>query len=134
MTVQTRLTVYHDGHCPICRREINWLSSRNTAGLVAFQDIHADDFDAHVLGISHEALMAEIHGLTAEGELIKGIDVFQHAYTAVGLGWIVAPLRWSWTRPVFIRLYSIFARYRVPFTSRFLKSECGQGQCRNIHL
>lgn len=130
MSTHTKLTLFYDGFCPICQREIAWLQSRNHHNALMFQEIHAEDFDPSSLGVSLEDLMAEIHGVTEEGLLIKGIDVFYLSYQAVGLAWLVAPLQWPWTRPICLRAYAIFARYRLPITARFLKRHCQQGQCR----
>lgn len=130
MSTYTKLTLFYDGYCPICQREIAWLQSRNQRGLLIFQEIHAEDFDPEKLGFSLEELMAEIHGVTDQGLMIKGVDVFYLAYKAVGLAWLVAPLQWSWSRPIFLWAYSIFARYRLPLTARFFKRHCQQGQCK----
>ena len=87
------ITILYDGQCPICSREIAWLCNRASCHL-DFQDVHADGFDPATLGVSLNDLLAEIHGIGADGSLIKGIDVFAIAYSAAGLTWLAAPLRW----------------------------------------
>ena len=119
------LTLLYDGQCPLCRREIAWMRTRNGRGLLGFQDIHAADFEASALGVSVEQLMAEIHGINTDGSLIKGIDVFAIAYSAVGFGWLAAAIRSRWLRPVFKCLYAWFARYR----RRLKRTNCQTGQC-----
>lgn len=123
------ITILYDGHCPICSREIAWLRNREPCRL-AFQDVHADGFDLTILGVSLNDLLAEIHGIRADGSLIKGIDVFAIAYSAAGLKWLVAPLRCSWSRPLLKWLYSWFARYRKPLASLWGGKSCEDGQCR----
>ncbi len=36
----TRLMVYYDGQCPVCRREIALYRRLDTAGAVAWRDLH----------------------------------------------------------------------------------------------
>ena len=129
MPPQPVMTILYDGHCPLCSREIAWLRNRESCHL-AFQDVHADGFDPTILGVSLNDLLAEIHGINAEGALIKGIDVFAIAYSAAGLEWLAAPLRWSWSRPVLKWFYSWFARYRTPLASLWFGKSCQNSQCR----
>lgn len=123
------LTILYDGHCPICRREIVWLASRNKQGLLAFQDVQQTGFDVSALGVSLDDLLREIYGITSDQRLIKGIDVFAIAYAAAGLSWLAAPLRWRWTRPIFRRLYGWFAQHRSQLAGVF-EPVCSDGQCQ----
>lgn len=124
------LTIFYDGHCPICSREIAWLRARNSRCRLDFQDIYADGFDSTTLGVSIGDLLAEIHGVTADGRLIQGIDVFAIAYSSVGLEWLAAPLQWPLSRRLFARLYSWFARYRRRLGGLCQGKPCQNDQCR----
>ncbi len=123
------LTLFYDSHCPICAGEIAWLQRRNSLGRVVFQDIHAAGFDTSALGVSREELLAEMHAVNAAGHLLKGIDVFALLYAALDLPWLAAPLQWWWSRPLFIRLYAWFARYRTRLASFWPGKSCHDGQC-----
>lgn len=105
--------LFYDGQCPLCCREVAWLRARNRCGKLRLQDIHAPDFDPAIYATSMEALMAEIHGLLPDGRLVKGMDAFYAAYSAVGLGWLMAPTRWPLLKDIFDRLYLWFARHRL---------------------
>lgn len=109
---RTELTLLYDGLCPICRKEVAWLKRLNSEQKIAFQDINAADFNASQYGISHQLLMAEIHALKANGQLIKGMPVFRALYQAVGLGWLLAPTGWPLLKPLFDWLYQYFAKHR----------------------
>ncbi len=126
---QPVMTILYDGQCPLCSREIAWLRNREPCQL-AFQDVHADGFDPTILGVSLNDLLAEIHGINAEGALIKGIDVFAIAYSVAGLAWLAAPMRWSWSHPLLKWLYAWFARYRTPLAGLWFGKSCQNGQCR----
>ena len=39
-------------------------------------------------GLTFPVAMETIHGITAAGEVLTGVQVFQKAYKAVGLGWV----------------------------------------------
>ncbi|WP_431064782.1 thiol-disulfide oxidoreductase DCC family protein [Methylotuvimicrobium sp.] len=123
-------TLFYDGHCPICQKEVAWLRRKNQKGRLAFQDIQDENFDPQVYGKTFDDFMAEIHGLYPDGRLIKGVEVFCAAYSAVGLGWLAAPMRWRLLRPLFDRLYAGFARHRLRLGSRFGKKTCDEDRCR----
>lgn len=120
----------YDGHCPICRKEVAWLRWKNKQGRLGLQDINDAGFDPAVYGTTHDALMAEIHGVYQDGRLIKGVDVFCAAYQAVGLGWLIEPMRWPLLKPLFNGFYGAFARHRLKLGRWLSKRFCDQGNFR----
>lgn len=120
----------YDGQCPICQKEVAWLRWKNKPGRLGLQDINDAGFDASAYGTTHDALMAEIHGVYPDGRVIKGVDVFCVAYHAVGLGWLMAPMRWPLLKPLCNGLYGLFARHRLQLGQWFSKRSCDQGHCR----
>ena len=91
-------------------------------------DIAAPDFDASRYGRSQEELMARIHGVTPDGSVVEGVEVFRRAYEAVGRGWLL-----SWTRLPLLRsladaAYRWFARNRLRLTGR--TADCSEDVCR----
>ena len=122
-------TLLYDGLCPICQKEVAWLSRWNKNRRLALQDINATDFQPEQFGKTHEELMAEIHGITANGQIIKGVPVFYAAYHAVGLGWLMAPTTWPISRGLFAWFYQLFAKHRLRLGAWFGGSRCAEGQC-----
>ncbi|MEM6329425.1 MAG: DUF393 domain-containing protein [Planctomycetota bacterium] len=110
--------VFFDGDCPLCLREINMLRRMDKAEKIRFTDIAAEGFDTAAVGIDMPTLMAEIHGRLPTGEIITGVEVFRRLYSAVGLGWAVAPTRWPGVRQVLDIAYRFFAKYRLRLTGR----------------
>jgi predicted DCC family thiol-disulfide oxidoreductase YuxK len=111
--------VLFDGECPLCRREIAALRRLDRGrGRAAFEDISAPGFDPSRYGLDRETLMSRIHGVLPDGRVIEGVEVFRRLYSAVGLGWIVAPTRWPVLRPLVDAAYRAFARNRLRLTGR----------------
>ena len=103
-------TLYYDGHCPLCTREVGKLGALNDGGL-RLVDIHEVEEDGLP---SRDTLLRDLHMRTAEGDLLVGIDAnvaaWQHTRYGVFLRW----LRWPIIRTVSTRVYAFWAarRYR----------------------
>lgn len=118
------LTLLYDGGCPLCLREVAILRRRDQrlqpgAPRLAFVDIDALDYNpaAHG-GITYREAMGRIHGLRADGTVLRDVEVFREAYRLVGLGWLYAPTAWPLLRPVVDGAYGLWARWRLPMTGR----------------
>lgn len=94
----TPLTVYFDGSCPLCRREIALYRRQRGAERLAWVDVSA----AEALGedLSCEAAMRRFHVREAQGRLLSGGAAFARLWRALPgwrvLGWTFAwpPLSW----------------------------------------
>lgn len=106
------LTLLYDGLCPVCSLEMDHLRERDRLGRLVFVDIAAPGFDAGHYGVTPEALDAAVHGLCADGRMLRGMPVLRLAYDAAGLGWVLAPTGWTPLRPLFDAGYRLFARHR----------------------
>lgn len=126
------LTLYYDGHCGFCRTEIARLRGWDHAHRLAFADIAAPDF-VPPPGTSMQALNSEMHALAADGRLLVGIDSLLAAYTLVGRGWVMAPLRVRMLRPLFAALYRGFARKRYRISGWLGRPACADGVCAYKH-
>ena len=122
-TATKDVTVFFDGECPLCRREIALLRKLDRRNRIGFVDITSEEFDASELGISHAALMAEIHGRSADGSSIKGVEVFRQLYAAVGFSRIVWLTRLPGVAQVLNLGYRLFARNRLKLTGRCSPAE-----------
>lgn len=116
--------VFFDGDCPLCTKEINMLRSRDQHGRIQFTDIASSAFDAMALGVTQGELMAEIHGRTRDGELVKGVEVFRQLYSRVGFELSVALSRWWGVRQLLDWGYRLWAKNRLRFTGRCVDDVC----------
>lgn len=118
------LTLLYDGGCPLCRREVETLGRRDRRlhgdrPCLAFTDIDRPDYDpADHAGITYRQAMGRIHGITADGRVLRDLAVFRHAYALVGLGWIHAATRWPLVGPLADGLYGLWAGQRLRVTGR----------------
>jgi predicted DCC family thiol-disulfide oxidoreductase YuxK len=127
------LTLLCDGACPLCRREVEALRSRDQGtGRIFFVVIDAPDYDpaAHG-GISYREAMGRIHAIGADGRVIVDVAAFREAYRLVGLGWLYAPTTWPLIKPVVDGIYGHWANWRLKITGRAdLETLCAQREGR----
>ena len=126
-----KLTIFFDGGCPLCKREIDFLQSRNKKGYLSFIDINTSDFYIDLkYGITYKQAMERIHALRSDGSVIKDIKVFQEAYTLIGLGWIYAPTKIPIIDKFVEFIYWIWAKYRLKLTFRpSIEKLCAEKGC-----
>jgi predicted DCC family thiol-disulfide oxidoreductase YuxK len=112
------LTLYFDGDCPLCAREVAMLRRLDRRGRIAFVDIAAVGFDPGPLGRTLDELMGSIHAQTSEGEWLTGVEVFRRLYSLVGFGPLVALSRLPGVAQGLEWGYRVFARNRLRWTGR----------------
>ena len=69
-------------------------------------------------GVDFETAMATIHGITPEGKVITGIEVFEQAYAAVGLGWMYSFAKVPMLLNVANKVYDFWAERRLQVAGR----------------
>ena len=72
---QNRTTVYYDGACPVCRREIAFMQRRAGSENVAFEDI-SDEKSTLPEGVAREAALARFHVRGTDGIVRNGAAGF----------------------------------------------------------
>jgi predicted DCC family thiol-disulfide oxidoreductase YuxK len=100
------ITVLYDGECPLCKREALAMRKLDRGrGILAVEDAADPDFDPAKYGLTLAEVMGVIHGVMADGTVVRELEVFRRAYGAVGWGWLWAPTGWPVVKPIFDRLY-----------------------------
>ena len=110
------LTLYYESACPLCNAEMSNLMLRNTEGQLRFTDVSAPAFNDVPAGTTMQDLLDLIHARTADGRVIKGVEVFRLAYGAVGLKGISSAIRLPVLGPLAEWAYPLLARnrHRIP--------------------
>jgi len=115
-----QIELLYDGECPLCMREVNFLTRRDAGrGLVAFVDIVDASYDpgAHG-GIDFETAMGRIHAVLPDGTVIKNVEVFRRVYEILGIGWIYAATKVPIIGSIVDLLYGVWADWRLALTGR----------------
>ncbi len=121
------LTVFFDGACPICAREIALMKRLDRKRRLTFSDFSLQEYDEKVTGFPPSQLGRVIHAQWADGRVIIGVPVFQAMWEAVGLGLLTKLSRVSLLEPLLYRAYAWFARNRLWLTGR--TENCPESTC-----
>ncbi|RUO62083.1 DUF393 domain-containing protein [Pseudidiomarina insulisalsae] len=97
---------------------------------LAFENIWASDFSQRFPHVDIAEANRILHAQTADGTMLYGLDVTHAAWSAVGRGWLTAPLRWPLLRWLADHGYLGFARYR----NRISKLITGKERCLECSL
>ena len=77
------LTVFFDGSCPICSKEINFYKMRAGADELSWVDVSDDKIPIPIQTRSREELMARFHVLSSSGELVSGGAAFAELWASL---------------------------------------------------
>lgn len=115
-----QIKLLYDGQCPLCVREVNFLSRRDAGrGKVAFVDVAEDSYRPEANGnIDFETAMGRIHALLPDGTILKNVEVFRRTYEILGLGWVYAATKLPLIGSLADWLYSLWADQRLRLTGR----------------
>jgi len=119
------VNIIYDSKCSVCKLEIDFLARRDSekinvgAPRLKVTDLEGDDYDPTDPangGVTYREGMAAIHGVTADGKVVKGVPVFSLAYSQVGLGWLFRVTTWPIVKQLVNVGYDLFAKYRTNIT------------------
>jgi predicted DCC family thiol-disulfide oxidoreductase YuxK len=109
------ITIYFDASCPLCTSEMGALKAHDGADRLRLVDCAAagfDDADVQRAGLSQAELLRIIHARDGSGRWLRGVEVFEAAYRAVGLRTLAFLWGCRLWRPLLDRLYPVIARNR----------------------
>ena len=125
---QYPLTVWYDGACPLCSREMRFMKRLDSKRRLRFCDFSAPGDEVAACGIPLSELSAVLHAQWEDGTVIRVLDVFRAIWQAVGLGFLARMSRLPVIDPLLVKVYAWFARNRLWLTGRKV---CPGDQCRN---
>ncbi|HPG88110.1 MAG TPA: DUF393 domain-containing protein [Hyphomicrobium sp.] len=101
------LTVFHDGSCPLCRREIALVQKLTAGENIAFVDVSAPATGEVAPGLSADTAMRRFHVRRADGTLISGAAAFLELWSqSPRLIWLSKVARWPHAVAALDVLYS----------------------------
>ena len=106
-------TVFFDGSCPLCRREIALYRGSRYADRLAWVDLSSDQATLEVHGLSRQEAIERLHVLDASGNWQIGAWAFAEMWSHLPRYRVLASLlRNTGLLPPLDRLYNVFARWR----------------------
>lgn len=119
----TRTTMFYDGSCPLCRREVAHYRRLDRSGRVHWLDIAADPTPLQAHGVSPEQAMRRLHALDADGRLVSGAWAFAAIWRELpGYRWLARLVTALHLLPLMDAVYRRFARWRYA-------RRCREGIC-----
>ncbi len=84
-----KLTVYYDGACPLCRKEIGYYQRKDHAEEILWLDISRCDKSSLGSDLNREDALRRFHVRSAKGELISGGRAFAEIWRILpGFKWL----------------------------------------------
>jgi predicted DCC family thiol-disulfide oxidoreductase YuxK len=110
---EPELTVYYDGACPVCSREIGFYRGRHGADAVAWVDASACPESALGPGLDRRRALARLHVRRADGALVEGaaafVEIWRRLPAFARAGRLLGGPR---ARAALERAYALFLRFR----------------------
>ena len=115
-----KIKLLYDGKCPLCVREVNFLTKKDAGrGIVKFVDIADPNYDPQANGgVDFKTAMGVIHAVLPDGSVIKNVEVFRQVYERLGMGWVYAITKIPVVGKVADWLYGVWANWRLKITGR----------------
>ncbi|RVU86558.1 DUF393 domain-containing protein [Leucothrix sargassi] len=119
-TAQPKATVYHDGECPLCRKEIALMQKIDTSKAIRWVDINKDSQALKEAGITFEQAMDRIHVADESQQMHTGVAGFMKAWAHLPYYRRIVPVikHTPFLLPVMERVYNFFAKHRLRLTGR----------------
>ena len=102
-------TLYYDGNCPLCLKEVARLNELADQDLVLC-DIFELEEDTSLP--ERDTLLRELHLKTSSGALLTGVDANVAAWRHTDRGFLFAWMTWPIIKPCMDALYRGWARWR----------------------
>lgn len=113
----SRVTVWYDASCPLCRREIALMRRLDRAGRISFVDVSDP---AQACPIDRAAMLARFHA-RENGRMVSGAAAFGAMWRAIPLLWPLGILaRLPGAERLLDRAYGLFLAVR-PRLQRFFQ-------------
>ena len=117
-STQPKLTIYYDGACQVCSREIALYQKARGYEELRFVDICAQGFDAVREGLDPVEVHRSFHARAADGTLYTGVAAFVAIWESLpGFHWLATVAKVPGVRPVMDLGYVVFSKIR-PYLPR----------------
>jgi len=120
ITEDSKVTMYHDGECPLCKFEVKTMQKLDTAKAIRWVDITKDNKALEESGISYQQAMARIHVKGENQTMLTGIRGFMTVWKHLPYYRRIVPVieHIPLLLPILESIYTLFAKYRLPLTGK----------------
>jgi predicted DCC family thiol-disulfide oxidoreductase YuxK len=109
-----QITMFYDGGCPLCRREVGHYRRLDRTRRVRWIDISMPEEWLEPFCLTRSDAMARLHVLDGEGKMQTGAAAFVTLWSALPYyRWLARLVRSLGLVPLLERLYVPFARWRM---------------------
>jgi len=117
-----KITVFYDGECPLCTREIGFYQRQSGATDIKWVDVTIARQDALPDGLDRQKALARFHVQNAAGELVSGGEAFSTLWSSLpAFRWTGQLFRNNFLTWFLEMAYRIFLPCR-PLLQRFFSS------------
>jgi predicted DCC family thiol-disulfide oxidoreductase YuxK len=108
--LRDEVTVFYDGACPACAREIAFYRDRRGAVGLAWVDVSREPTQP---GLDRAVALARFHARLPDGRLVSGAAAFAEVWRRVpGFRWLGRLVAWGPVTPLAELAYRCFLRVR----------------------
>jgi len=116
------LTVFYDGACPVCSREVGLYRKLDKNCAVRWHDVSADAGDLELDGVTQADALARLHARLSDGRLVTGVQAFIAVWERIPGFRRLAPIaRWAPVRWALERGYDWYAPRRTRLTAKLAR-------------
>lgn len=115
-----KVTMYHDGECPLCNYEVRIMKKLDTSKAIKWIDISKDKKALEIAGISYQQAMDRVHVEDQNHNMQTGVRGFMLVWKELPYYRRVVPIieKVPFILPILETFYSVFAKYRLTLTGK----------------
>lgn len=119
-STKSKVTMYHDGECPLCKFEVKTMQKLDIANAIHWVDITKDKEALEKSGITYQQAMARIHVQDESQKMLTGVRGFMTVWKHLPYYRRIVPVieHIPFLLPVLESIYTLFAKYRLPLTGK----------------
>ena len=130
MSHQPAVTVFYDGLCPICNREVTLYKKLDRAARVQWTNLRQDPDALAAESFSYQEAMDLLHVKDGDGKVHIGMDAHLCMWSQLPYFRVVAAALKAMPRStrVLEKFYLVFTRYRPGLSRPDLSCSCNEGE------
>lgn len=121
------ITVYYDGTCGLCLRELKRYSKLDHDKKITWQDFKAPGFNPAQFGLTMDKLERAMHAKDEHGTVVSGIDAFIWIWRACGFNLLAKVVSLPMIKQLAVIVYRVIAKYRYSIFSKV--DQCTDDRC-----